>query len=416
MNLLKSIALALAAVALCLGADAQAQDAAATEYVPGADALKTPPPEREDGWHPALTLGANLNLASNSNVVGQVDGFSLLVGANIIGELRLIDGKHDWKNTVSLSETWAKTPVIDEFLKSNDLLDVESLYRFFAWTWGGPYARLNLQTPLFSAESVTAEPQTYVLEGQDPVANGVLTDRFELANPFEPLTISESVGMFADPITGPHLNVSLRGGFGGRHTFAKDVRLITNDDDSNAVTFVELLDVHQAGLELFAGLDGKAADERLSYNAGLAVLFPFLNNDKTNRGAGELTRIAVQAGLTTNVFTWMALSYQLRVVNDPQLIDKVQIQNSLLLTFSYTFSDAPPPAPEEPADADAIKAAEQRAAAAEERAKLAEERAKLAEERAKAAAEPAPVAPAPVESAVEPAAAPAAPVPAPAAP
>ena len=412
MNVFRSIALALTGVALCLSADVQAQSAAATEYVPGADTLKAPPPDREDGWHPALTLGANLNLASNSNFVGEVDGFSLLVGANIIGELRLIDGKHDWKNTISLNETWAKTPVIDEFLKSNDLLDVESLYRFFAWTWGGPYARLNLQTPLFSAQSVTAEPQTYVLEGQDPVANGVLTDRFDLANPFEPLTINESLGMFADPVTGPHLNVSLRAGFGGRHTFANGVRLITNDDDPTAVTFVELLDVHQAGLELFAGLDGKAAEERFSYHAGLAVLFPFLNNDKTNRGAAELTRIAFEAGLTTNVFTWMALSYQLRVINDPQLINKVQTQNSLLLTFSYTFSDAPPAAPEKPDDADAIKAAEQRAAAAEERAKLAEERAKLAEERAKAAAEPAPVAPAPVE----PAAAPAAPVPAPATP
>ena len=230
MNISKSIGYAFAGLALVWCCAAQAQDAAATEYVPGSDTLKAPPPEREDGWHPALTLGANLNLASNANFVGQVDGFSLLVGANIIGELRLIDGKHDWKNTISLNETWAKTPVIDEFLKSNDLLDVESLYRFFAFAWGGPYARLNLQTPLFSAQSITAEPQTYVLEGQDPVANGVLTDRFELANPFEPLTINESVGMFADPVTGPHLNVSLRAGFGGRHTFANGVRLITSDD------------------------------------------------------------------------------------------------------------------------------------------------------------------------------------------
>jgi hypothetical protein len=411
MNRWLGFVLAAGAVTFSAANFARAQEITDTQYVPGSEAAKDSPTGLPDGLHPVLTLGANLNLAQNSNWVGQVDGLSVLVGASIIGQLRYISGANDWKNTLLLNETWAKTPIIDEFLKSNDVLDIESLYRYFAWKWGGPFARLSLQTSIFPAEQVTADPQTYVLEGEDP-ADGQTTDRFDLADPFQPLTLTESVGLFAAPVTGPHLNLGFRAGFGGRHTFADGVNLITNDDDPMAVTYIELADVHQAGLELFAGLDGKAVQDRLSYNAGVAVLVPFINNDDTDRDALELTRIAFQAGLTTNVFTWMALSYQLRVVDDPQLLDKVQVQNSLLLTFSYTF---PPPEPPKEADGDAVAAAEERARLAEERAKLAEERARLAEERANAATQPAPApAPPPAPAQAPPSLAPApAPTPAP---
>ena len=380
------VSAALTALMLSLGT-ARAQDAAEDvtnlQYVPGAE-VKDLPQGLQDGWHPTLTLGANLNLASNSSVVGQPDGFSLLIGLSVLGDLLFIAGNHDWKNTLKLTETWTKTPVVDEFVKSNDVLDVESLYRFFAWTWGGPFARLSLETPIFAAEQVSAEPQTYVLEGSDPATDGITTDRFDLADPFQPLTLTESIGAFVAPVATPRLNVAIRAGFGGRHTFADGARLVTNADDPTAVTFVELLDVHQAGLELFAGIDGKTAEDRLSYNAGLAVLVPFLNNDERDRDGFELTRVAFEAGLTTNVFDWMSLSYQLRVVDDPQLLDAVQVQNNLLLTFAFTVTSAEPPA--EPTideqSAAAIAAAEERTRLAEERARLAEERARLAEERA----------------------------------
>jgi hypothetical protein len=412
---------ALAVLVLSVGT-ARAQDAAEDvtnlQYVPGEE-VKDLPQGLQDGWHPTLTLGANLNLASNSSVVGQPDGFSLLVGVSVLGDLLFIAGDHDWKNTLKLTETWTRTPVVDEFVKSNDVLDVESLYRFFAWTWGGPFARLSLQTPIFAAEQVSAEPQTYVLEGEDPATDGITTDRFDLADPFQPLTVTESIGAFVAPVATPRLNVAIRAGFGGRHTFADGARLITNADDPAAVTYVDLLDVHQAGVELFAGIDGKTAEDRLAYNVGLAVLVPFLNNDERDRDGFELTRIALEAGLTTNVFDWMSLSYQLRIVDDPQLLDAVQIQNNLLLTFAFTVTSAEPPAEpavEDAQSAAAIAAAEERARLAEERARLAEERARLAEERGNEATQPAP-APAPpaepVPGAPEPAPAPA-PGPAPA--
>lgn len=66
---------------LPLGAHAQELDAATTEYVPVDDAVVTAPAKLPDGFYPALSLGANLNLASNSNVVGQVDGLSLLTAS-----------------------------------------------------------------------------------------------------------------------------------------------------------------------------------------------------------------------------------------------------------------------------------------------------------------------------------------------
>ena len=373
-----------AAAGLGLASSASAQEV--TNYVPTGEIARDG--TLEGGWDGTLSLSATFNVVSNSSVVGQPEGESFLGGGAVRGGLDYVYGAHEWRNTLLLQQSWAKTEAIDEWLKNNDVLEIESIYHYYFVDWAGAFGRLNLQTAIFDAEQVTAEPTTYI--GPDGTAQAV--DRLALADAFEPLTINESIGAFLAPVRSSALNVRIRLGAGGRHTLADDVIVLAPDANADgSVPFTVLSDVHQAGVEMFGGVDGVIMDKRLTYRAGVSVLLPFLNNDPLERGVGDLTRIGASAGLSTSVFEWLSLNYEFKAINDPQLLDEWQIQNSLLLSFNYTLIERDrTPAPVDPM-AEKLAAAEARAAAAEERAQKAEaaaaEKAAAAAEAEKAAAE-----------------------------
>lgn len=386
--LLLSIASAQTTVAL-----PPVKGVASKDYVTVEDIKRTT--ERPQGFAYGVTLAANLNVASNNDVVGQVNGNSLLFGASALTKLSYLRDRHEWLNTGSLNETFSRTPAVDQFLKSNDLLELQSLYNYFLREWTGPFARVALQTSLFQNYKVTAAPVTYTRSDlpTGAPAETVTTQRFKLSDGGQPLTINESLGWFFEPVHSDVLTVNGRVGFGGRHTFADGARSV---NDKNA--FTVLSDVHQAGAELFVGVDGKQFSGRLLYNAGLSALFPLINNDDTDRSVLELTKVALQAAMGMGVFSWLSVNYQLKVVRDVQLVDALQVQNALLLSLQWAKSSPLPNAPKTQAELD-----KEKIAALEERATLAEQRAAAAEARANAAA------PVVVEPAAQPE--PAAPVP-----
>ncbi len=328
--------------------------------------------DKPQGWSFNLKLGANLNVASNRDVVGQLDGNSVLFGANILAAIGYLNGPHEWLNTASLVEAWSKTPAIKPMIKSNDQLDFQSIYNFFINEYTGPFVRLALQTSILKTERLSPTLITY----EDADTGETLTrTRLRLSNSFQPFTINESAGWFVQPIHSARLNVIGRAGFGGRHTFADGARAIADDKDTANTEFKVLKDVHQAGAELFAGIDGKELEGRVVYSVGATALFPFLNNDNTSRNISKLTRVQLLASVGMGIVSWMSINYQLRVLRDVQLVDAVQIQNALLLSFQYQVS-SPEPKPAAvafPPEATAkIEELEKRATAAEARAAAAE--------------------------------------------
>ena len=100
-------------------AEAQATSTLAGDkpvYV-SADSLK-PVSDKPEGWSYAFTLAANLNVASNRDVVGQVDGNAVLVGGSALAGATYVRDRHQWINTGSLNEAWSRTPAIDRVVKS----------------------------------------------------------------------------------------------------------------------------------------------------------------------------------------------------------------------------------------------------------------------------------------------------------
>lgn len=335
-----------------------------------------------EGWAPFLGVTATLSLADNSSVIGQVDGFSTLFGLGLTGGADYARDQHLLRTSLTINEGFARTPVIDEFVKTNDTVKLEGLYSYFLTSNLGLYGRLAIATDAFSATDIRATPTSWVetVPGGTPIALTTNGFRQRLAGPFSPFTIDEQVGGFAEPVRESWLQLSVRAGVGGRHTFADGVLVNADDKATPEVELTELHDVHQLGFELFGGGTGKLDGGKALYKAGLSALLPLVNNDPDHRSAVSLTRVGFEGSLTFNVYSWMGLVYNLRITRDPQLFsrgeERVEVQNTLLLTFQLTLVKKPEK-PKEPTPEElALKAAQDRADAAEKRAQAAEDKLK----------------------------------------
>ncbi|HEY5949716.1 MAG TPA: hypothetical protein VIV40_29680 [Kofleriaceae bacterium] len=356
---------------------------AQAQIVP-ADGIKGAEKTDVGEWNPFLNLTSTVSLIQNSSVVGQVDGFSMLFGLGVTGGADYVKGKHLLRSSLSLNEGFARTPVVDELIKTNDVVKLEGLYNYFLTKDYGLFGRLAFSTSAFKAEDVRGVATSWVEKNTaDPTMNIPLNQnafRQKLAGSFNPFSINESAGVFVDPLRKEKLSVSVRAGIGGRHTFAGNVLLIDDDKATPEVELLRLSDVHQLGAEAFAGASGKTKDGRANYKAGLSILLPVVNNDKYDRSIGALARIGFEGQLTFNMYSWMGLVYSLNITRDAQLFpegnEAIQIQNTLLLTFQFSIVKKREAPKEKTPEQIELEAAQKRADEAEKRAKEAEEKLK----------------------------------------
>jgi hypothetical protein len=241
-----------------------------------------------------------------------------------------------------INEGFARTPVINQYVKISDVAKLDGIYNYFVTPNFGGYARMSLATSLFNSQYVVATPSTFLdVTGKTPVVLATNTQAFHLADELSPFTMTESVGAFVDPVNTREFALSFRVGLGGRSTFASgDFAIHPNPMDTTAIELLRLSDVEQLGIEGFAGVTGKLAEkDAFTYRAGVAVLLPFVNNDAYDRSATELTRVAVTTNLTYALSKWLSAVYNLSVIRDPELFplgkDQVQVQNAFLFNFQF---------------------------------------------------------------------------------
>ncbi|MCK5798788.1 MAG: hypothetical protein KAI47_16460, partial [Deltaproteobacteria bacterium] len=191
-------------VALPVHADLKLKKKASEVYVPKKVASAK---VRDVGWDGSFVLGASISLASSHKVVGQADGESISLTGQVTGGLDYIKGMHEWRNILKLAETSAKTPGIDRFVKSNDLLSLDSLYlmRFKRFSWVGPYARFQWETTLFPTEDVRTDDVTYLAKDGAPIPGTNPRNFLRVADAFSPMTFRETLGAFAKAYTKPFL-------------------------------------------------------------------------------------------------------------------------------------------------------------------------------------------------------------------
>lgn len=320
-----------------------------TEYVPEQTELGD---EVIDGWYGTLNLTSTISFATSEKVVGQPDGNTFTFGLGLGATADYIRGSHELRNTLSIGETFSRTPLVDQFVKSADSFSLENLYfyRVPNAEWFGPFGRLRWDTALFKGYNVTADPVAYRIANVDGSTSDVSTDRLLLTGAFSPFTMRQSVGVFLRPIAETWLDVDFRAGIGAREFFGKN-DLVLNDDATtlDVVEVTELQNYSQAGGEMSLNIRGSFEEGKVSYTASAETMTPFANSlNPNNDSAIDLTNIECNAGLAFKLVEWASLNYAFRAVREPLTIDEWQIQNTLLLSFTASRSYAPSAPPEEP--------------------------------------------------------------------
>lgn len=343
MSLRTSSRLIAAALVCGLGASQAAAQEAATEILP--EALETTEAVEVMPWRYRLNLGAGLNFAASNNVVGASDGATWTISLNVDAGAYYIRGSHEWRNSLLISEAFTRTPTIDEFLKSADALNLESLYLYHLPNapWFGPFGRFTLETSIFAGRDVRSEPTTYLVTREDGTVDTVVAtaNSIHLTSPFQPLSLSESIGVFLEPVAETEISYELMVGLGARQTFAGGGLAVSDDDTTGEIEVATLEDSTQVGAAAITKLYGELEEGRVSYQLGGEVLIPFINDlpEDDDRGAIDLTLIRAYLGLSFRLVEWASLDYRFDARREPLVVEEWQTQHNLLLTFTYSFID-----------------------------------------------------------------------------
>jgi hypothetical protein len=295
--------------------------------------------KKTEGWDFLLTPGGSLSLSDNRAVVGQPEGMSLTFGVNLKAGALYKKSSHQFRSDLEINETFTRTPVIDDLIKSTDIFKFEALYLYGLLDWLGPYARFSLSTNLLESYAVQPDFARWRRVNLDGSEEFRTARKYRLTDGFSPLQLRESVGFFASPWAKPPFNVEFRAGFGAMHLLASGQLAVQDDGATEAIDLIELDSFNQAGAELGLSIWGELYEKKLTYKIAAEVLIPFVYSlpDQDTRGIGDLTNVELSATLSYKVLSWLSLDYVFRLVRVPQLIDATQIQNNLLLTASYSF-------------------------------------------------------------------------------
>lgn len=316
--------------------------ALAEEFVPTVEQSVS---KIEQGWRGSTNVGGNVNFTHNRKFVGQHDGPAVNFGLNFYGTITYRDQTNDWRNHVTLLETFSYGPPIEALVKTADRLFLESTYYYHPvkLPWLGPFVRFVIDTTLFEGVDNRESPTAYQeIDGDGNVVE-VLNDsttKFKLTESGYPMALTEVVGVYAAPIEQKEVEVLFRLGFGSKQVFADNQFVLSGSSTANLVSVKRLHDYVQGGLEGGLTIQGELYKKKFAYKAYMNFMVPLLRTSEAgnDRSAGELTDIELGANMSFKLVEWASLDYVLRTLRQPQLIDDWQIQNMLLLTFSYKKS------------------------------------------------------------------------------
>jgi len=150
------------------------------------------------------------------------------------------------------------------------------------------------------------------------------------------MIFKETAGLFYKPVSKKEINFQINAGAGAIQTIADGGYVLADNKDTPEIELSELKSYNEAGSSVYMDLHGTfKAVSVIDYKATLELLTPFLNDDAQNRSAMELTNIDFNFVISSKVTSWLSVNYELKIIKRPQLLDKYQIQNNLMLSLNY---------------------------------------------------------------------------------
>ena len=324
------------AIAMLAATPALAQDTDFVDSKEVAEAMAKK--DLADGWNFGLSLALNISLSHSSQVVGQVDGATIQLGGVIegIGDYRV--GTHEWTNRLTIKHAQTSTPQIDQFVKTADLLELRSMYLYGipSMPWLGPFARLRAQTTLAPGHLIWAEGTTINAVGADNQPQFIEpSTKLRVTEPFEPLILRESAGLFMRPIESEAIKLTITVGGGAQQVITSGEGWILINADTFELQRLE--DSSQIGAEVEADATGKL-NEQVTWTATANLLYPFYADPNNNDLSGlDLLTSELSGKVTIKLSEWAALDYVLSAVRQPLILEEWQVQSGILLTSSFNL-------------------------------------------------------------------------------
>ncbi len=302
-------------------------------------------------WRLGLIVGGDLSWNRADNVVGREFGNTITVNAFVDWAMRYLDPDHSVYVRLQIDEGQTVQPGQD-FLawrqKTNDEVDLDAIYTYRLLSWLGPYVRFGLDTSIFPGwktferlspgdekDIVILDSRGMEIERQNPpppLENWEL----RLADPLDPLELKEGVGVSFDLSPWQVLDLHLRLGCGARHYLVRSLlraREYRQDDPDqtcrDANCFEQVESSNLLGLE--ATLIGSARISRwFMIDTELDSLIPFMSTEDSKHPALNLKNT-----ISLRLVSFASLAYVVRLDYDRQLSDYLQLEQRIMLRFTF---------------------------------------------------------------------------------
>lgn len=293
-------------------------------------------------WAFSLNLGLSGSLSDSRDVVGQLTGSTTNVGLVLDGAGAWKSGQHEVENLLKIQHGQTSAPPTDVFVKSMDQLELASTYLYYleAVSWLGPYARAKLSTNVLKSNLVFAEDVDVQRGGGAPqtVEAG---ERIEVNGPVEPLTLFQSTGMFAKPLSGKILALEAKVGIGAQEIFVRDGAVAAGEPadvegaDRKVLVLADLEGSTAAGAEVEVAAGGALTDN-LTYGVKVNLFQPFAGADEGKDGLQ--TDFTAKASAKLN--KWASLDYVMSAKKIPAIQGndgKFQLSNAFMVTAGFNL-------------------------------------------------------------------------------
>ena len=314
--------------------------------------------QRDTGWYPKLRIGGSASMNYNHDVDGVNDGIALTFGIFLKGALDAVYKNFEWQNKLEIEHQQTKTPTIDDFIKTADKIDFQTLlmFRIPGAEWLGPFVRGRFQSSIFPGYYIS-DKDVYVRyyhqdtkidektgthkEGEQDVPNLLKQTRLraqnsvKLSDYFDPIIVSETAGIFINPFTDEMLTIQFKAGVSGQHLFADGAHVSFDDDDDDEYYDVkEIYDTHSLGVEGELELFGVFVDY-VNWSLTGNIYYPFVMSDDHGLKDADLIHAQIEAKVSVKMASWASLDYALIVKRQPFVTTDWQITNTILFNVGF---------------------------------------------------------------------------------
>lgn len=284
-------------------------------------------------WFRSLVVGAVGSLAQQQNVVGVSNQLTAAGSLFVDGQLSYNRKKHTL-TALSQLEFGASQIRPQEgdplpLVKTRDRLRLDGLYTYSARPWLGPYVRATGESQAFRTSVLVTEDTVLsrtFSDGQTGTQSIPANGTFFVAEPWTPTLVRQGAGMNTRFVNNRFVTLNLRLGLGLRQNLYGGAWVIEDLPRTPEIEYTQVDSFNQEGVEgtiiATARLPGWAV-----YATDVEIFEDFQDLERPS--------VEWRNTLTLRITRNLSLNYYLNLERSPQVVDLLQLEQSVLLRASW---------------------------------------------------------------------------------